>query len=120
MQLNAAQRNYPTHEKELLAIIHGLQKFQAELLGTHFMVFTDYRTLDDHRPFQERTMKGTKDVLGILLPNPQNASLPSDAINSSIGNGINTNVRDCVAHSLLFYSGSSIHINLCQCFVISC
>jgi hypothetical protein len=45
-QLNDAERNYPVHEKELLAIIKALKKWRTSLLGTHFEVFTDHRTLE--------------------------------------------------------------------------
>jgi hypothetical protein len=45
-QLNAAERNYPTHEKELLAIIKALKKYRTYLLGTTFEVYTDHRTLE--------------------------------------------------------------------------
>ena len=46
VQLLAAERNYPTHEKEMLAIVQALKKFCAELLGTHFTIYTDHRTLE--------------------------------------------------------------------------
>jgi RNase H-like domain found in reverse transcriptase/Reverse transcriptase (RNA-dependent DNA polymerase)/Integrase zinc binding domain len=51
MQMNAAQRNYPVHEKELLAIIRALQKWRVHLLGRHFDIYTDHRTLE-HLPKQ--------------------------------------------------------------------
>jgi RNase H-like domain found in reverse transcriptase len=41
-QLNDAERSYPIHEKELLAIIKALRKWRSHLLGTHFEVFTDH------------------------------------------------------------------------------
>ena len=47
MQLKAAEKNYPVHEKELLAIIHALKKWRSDLLGTHFYVYTDHRTLEN-------------------------------------------------------------------------
>ena len=47
MQLNSAEQNYPIHEKELLAIIRALKKWQADLLGSKFMVYTDHRTLEN-------------------------------------------------------------------------
>jgi hypothetical protein len=45
-QLNDAEKNYPVHEKELLAIVKALKKWRTSLLGTHFEVFTDHRTLE--------------------------------------------------------------------------
>ena len=45
MQLNSAERNYPTHEKEMLAIIRALQKWRYHLLGTAFTIYTDHRML---------------------------------------------------------------------------
>lgn len=47
MQLKGAEKNYPVHEKELLAIIRALKKWRADLLGTHFYVYTDHRTLEN-------------------------------------------------------------------------
>ncbi len=44
MQLTGTQLNYPVHEKELLAIIHGLKKWHSDLLGLHIEVFTDHCT----------------------------------------------------------------------------
>ena len=46
MQLSQVERNYPTHEKEMLAIVRALKKFCADLLGTHFTIHTDHRTLE--------------------------------------------------------------------------
>ena len=45
-QLNEAEKNYPVHEKELLAIVKALKKWRTSLLGTHFEIFTDHRTLE--------------------------------------------------------------------------
>ena len=45
-QLNDAEKNYPVHEKELLAIVKALKKWRTSLLGTHFQVLTDHRTLE--------------------------------------------------------------------------
>ena len=45
MQLKAAKKNYPVHEKELLAIIHALKKWRSDLLGMEIFVYTDHRTL---------------------------------------------------------------------------
>ena len=45
-QLSQAEKNYPTHEKEMLAIVRALKKFRADLLGARFTVYTDHRTLE--------------------------------------------------------------------------
>ena len=46
VQLSQAEKNYPTHEKEMLAIVCALKKFCADLLGTRFSIYTDHRTLE--------------------------------------------------------------------------
>lgn len=47
LQLKDAEKNYPVHKKELLTIIHALKKWCADLLGTHFYVYTNHRTLEN-------------------------------------------------------------------------
>ena len=47
MQLKGAELNYPIHKKELLAILHALKKWCADLLGMMFQVYTDHRTLEN-------------------------------------------------------------------------
>ncbi len=43
--LDAAQANYTTTEKELLAIVFALEKFRSYLLGTRIIVYTDHAAL---------------------------------------------------------------------------
>ena len=43
--LDAAQANYTTTEKELLAIFFALEKFRSYLLGTRVIVYTDHAAL---------------------------------------------------------------------------
>jgi len=47
MQLKGAEKNYPVHEKELLAIIRALKKWRSDLLGMPIFVYTDHRTLEN-------------------------------------------------------------------------
>ncbi|GMF56614.1 unnamed protein product [Phytophthora fragariaefolia] len=45
-QLKPAERNYPVHDKELLAMKYALAKFRAYLLGSRpFVVYTDHASL---------------------------------------------------------------------------
>lgn len=46
-QLWTAELNYPIHEKELLAIVRSLKKWQLDLLGVHIDVYTDHCTLQN-------------------------------------------------------------------------
>ena len=43
--LDAAQANYTTTEKELLAIVFALENFRFYMLGTRIIVYTDHATL---------------------------------------------------------------------------
>jgi len=52
-KLQPAERNYPTHEQELLAVVHALKTWRYYLDGTHFIVYTDHATLR-HFPTQPK------------------------------------------------------------------
>ena len=43
--LNEAQRNYTTTEKELLAVVYALDKFQAYLVGSDMVIFANHSAL---------------------------------------------------------------------------
>ena len=43
--LNDAQKNYTTTEKELLAVVFALDKFQTYILGSPVTIFTDHSAL---------------------------------------------------------------------------
>ncbi|GAA5826736.1 hypothetical protein JCM11251_002874 [Rhodosporidiobolus azoricus] len=44
-QYIAAEKNYPTHEQELLAVVAALKAWRIDLLGVRFRVLTDHDTL---------------------------------------------------------------------------
>ncbi|KAJ3567661.1 hypothetical protein NP233_g6221 [Leucocoprinus birnbaumii] len=39
------EHHYPTHEQELLAIIRALGRWRSDLIGMHFKIFMDHKTL---------------------------------------------------------------------------
>ena len=44
-KMNSAEQNYPTHERELLAVIHALRTWRHYLAGQKFTVVTDHYSL---------------------------------------------------------------------------
>jgi hypothetical protein len=52
-KLSGPELNYPTHEQELLAVVHALRKWRYYLDGTRFIVYTDHATLR-HFPTQPK------------------------------------------------------------------
>ena len=56
-KFNPAQLNYPTLQKELLAIIDSLKFFEAQLRGTKFTILTDHKPLET---FMDRTQATQK------------------------------------------------------------
>ena len=59
-QLKPAEKNYPTHEKELLAIVQALRKWRSDLLGSPIYIYTDHKTLqnfDTQRELSRRQLR---------------------------------------------------------------
>ncbi|GAA5881029.1 hypothetical protein JCM8547_003592, partial [Rhodosporidiobolus lusitaniae] len=64
-QYIAAERNYPTHEQELLAVVAALKAYRIDLLGERFVVLTDHDTLR-HFPTQPDLSKRQARWLEVL------------------------------------------------------
>ena len=47
MSFKGTEINYLVHEKELLAIICALRKWQVNLLGSPFVIYTNHKTLEN-------------------------------------------------------------------------
>jgi hypothetical protein len=98
MALKEAQLNYPVHEKELLAIIHALQKWRADLLGAPITIYTDHRTLEnfDHQKDLLRCQARWQEFLAQYDYNivyiPGEANCVVDALSR-----LPNSVYDCVA-----------------------
>ena len=44
-KMDPAEQNYPTHERELLAVIHALRTWRHYLLGRKFTIVSDHHSL---------------------------------------------------------------------------
>jgi hypothetical protein len=45
MKLSSAEKNYPVHERELLAIVYALKEWRPYLHGSRFVIKTDHHPL---------------------------------------------------------------------------
>jgi len=55
--LKSMELHYPTHEQELLSIIHSLQKWWLDLLEMHFTIYTDHKTLQNFDSQKDLSMR---------------------------------------------------------------
>ena len=44
-QLNTHERNYPTHDLELAAVVFALKRWSHYVFGSKFDVFSDHKSL---------------------------------------------------------------------------
>jgi hypothetical protein len=44
-QLKNHERNYPTHDLELALVVHALKTWRHYLMGKHYDIFTDHKSL---------------------------------------------------------------------------
>ena len=55
--LNNAEKNYPMHDKEMLAIIDCLKKWEPQLTGTRFETLTDHAPLTHWKTQRDLTSR---------------------------------------------------------------
>ena len=85
-QLKVHERNYPTHDLELAAIVFALKIWRHYLYGAQFRVFSDHKSLKylfDQKELnmrQRRWMEFLKDYDFELLYHPGKANVVADAL----------------------------------------
>ena len=85
-QLKVHERNYPTHDLELAAIVFALKIWRHYLYGAQFRVFSDHKSLTylfDQKELnmrQRRWMEFLKDYDFELLYHPGKANVVADAL----------------------------------------
>jgi len=85
-QLKVHEKNYPTHDLELAAIVFALKSWRHYLYGSQFQVFSDHKSLKylfDQKELnmrQRRWMEYLKDYDFELLYHPGKANVVADAL----------------------------------------
>ena len=89
-QLKVHERNYPTHDLELAAIMFSLKIWRHYLYGAQFWVFSDHKSLKylfDQKELDMRQMRCIeflKDYEFGLLYHPGKANVVVDALSRKI------------------------------------
>ncbi|VDB90830.1 unnamed protein product [Peniophora sp. CBMAI 1063] len=86
VQFKGAELNYAVHEKELLAIMYALKKWRHELVGHHFEIRTDHRTLKNFKSqphLSRRQLRWSRDLADYdytLIYIPGDSNTVADAL----------------------------------------
>ena len=90
-QLKVHERNYPTHDLELAAVVFALKQWRHYLYGVKCEVYTDHRSLQyvftqkDLNLRQRRWMELLKDYDITILYHPGKANVVADALTRKAG-----------------------------------
>ena len=90
-QLKVHERNYPTHDLELAAVVFALKQWRHYLYGVKCEVYTDHRSLQyvftqkDLILRQRRWMELLKDYDITILYHPGKANVVADALSRKAG-----------------------------------
>ena len=85
------ERNYPTHDLELAAVVFALKQWRHYLYGVKCEVYTDHRSLQyvftqkDLNLRQRRWMELLKDYDITILYHPGKANVVADALSRKVG-----------------------------------
>jgi len=85
-QLKVHEKNYPTHDLELAAVVFALKTWRHYLYGSQFQVFSDHKSLKylfDQKELNMRQRRWTeylKDYDFELLYHPGKANVVADAL----------------------------------------
>jgi hypothetical protein len=84
--LRPHKKNYPTHDLELAAVIHALKIWRHYLMGTHYNIYTDHKSLKyiftqaDLNMRQRRWLELVKDYDLEVHYHPGKANIVADAL----------------------------------------
>jgi ribonuclease HI len=84
--LRSHEQNYPTHDLELAAVVHALKMWRHYLMGTHYNIYTDHKSLKyiftqaDLNMRQRRWLELIKDYDLAVHYHPGKANVVADAL----------------------------------------
>jgi hypothetical protein len=93
-QLKTHERNYPTHDLELAAVVFALKVWRHYLYGEQFEIFTDHKSLKylfsqkELNMRQRRWLEFIKDYEFTLSYHPGKANVVADALSRKSGSGL--------------------------------
>ena len=84
------EKNYPTHDLELAAVIHALKLWRHHLMGTHCNIYTDHKSLKyiftqaELNMWQRRWLELIKDYKLEVHYHPGKANVIADALSRKV------------------------------------
>jgi hypothetical protein len=88
--LRPHEQNYPTHNLELAAVVHALKMWRHYLMGTHYNIFTDHKSVKyifthaDLNMRQRRWLELIKDYDLEVHYHPGKANVVADALSRKL------------------------------------
>ena len=97
MTFKGAELNYPVHKKELLVVIWALKKWQVDLLGSAFLIYTDHKMLENFHVQKELSHQQAQwmEFRGLYCPPLIPAGIWWNPVNSRNSIGINFGTVAC-------------------------
>jgi hypothetical protein len=89
-ELMPHEQNYPTHDLELAVVVHALKMWRHYLMGTHYNIFTDHKSLKyiftqvDLNMRQRRWLELIKDYGLEVHYHPGKANVVADALSRKL------------------------------------
>ena len=107
-QLKQHERNYPTHDLELAAVVFALKTWRHYLYGEKFEVYSDHKSLKyiftqkDLNSRQRRWMETLEDYDFALHYHPGKANVVADALSrKSVGQLSSLELREFEMHAVI-------------------
>jgi hypothetical protein len=94
------EKNYPTHDLELEAVVHALKPWRHYLMGNHYNIYTDHKNLkyiftqSDLNMSQRRWLELIKDYDLEVHYHPDKANMVADALSRKHCNYVTLELRN--------------------------